>query len=379
MEKKFLILLNLNADFILFPPGVGFSYTKVEMNYTDAQAAKDNAAFVRGFMKLYPAYNNTDFYITSESYGGHYMPTMAKEMAETKGACFSDKDCPGSYCLNDATKTAPYKCHTGEAWSPNFKGFMVGNPLTYMPYRDYGMYGTMAGHNLLPKPMWDQYLKAGCREKDSSDECQKLMQAFDGLTAGMDPYALDFPVCTTKNAAGRHERHTILKAMGKISSYFPEEYTPCDTNWGTAYLNDPAVQKAIHVPADMNVTWSECSNTVGQQYSAADTLVPMMPVYKWLIDNAPELRILVYSGDDDAICATLGSQQWIWDMGYAVSDQWAPWTMDGQTSGFHVSFGKDGSAFSFATVHGAGHMVPATRPEQGLQVLQNYLSGKWAK
>ena len=40
---------------------------------------------------------------------------------------------------------------------------MVGNPLTYMPYRDYGMYGTFAGHNLLPKPEWDSYLKAGCR------------------------------------------------------------------------------------------------------------------------------------------------------------------------------------------------------------------------
>ena len=26
-------------------------------------------------------------------------------------------------------------------------------------------------------------------------------------------------------------------------------------------------------------------------------------------------KVLVYSGDDDSICATLGTQQWIWDMG----------------------------------------------------------------
>ena len=25
----------------------------------------------------------------------------------------------------------------------NFKGFAVGNPLTYMPYRNLGMYGTL--------------------------------------------------------------------------------------------------------------------------------------------------------------------------------------------------------------------------------------------
>ena len=29
------------------------------------------------------------------------------------------------------------------------------------------------------------------------------------------------------------------------------------------------------------------------------------------------------------------------------------------------------------TVHGAGHMVPATRPAQGLMVLKNYLAGVW--
>jgi carboxypeptidase C (cathepsin A) len=239
------------------------------------------------------------------------------------------------------------------------------------------MYGTFAGHNLLPKPMFDQYLAAGCRTNDSSKACQDLMTQMNTLTADMDPYALDFPVCTTKSAAGRHERHTILKAMNRLEGYFPDTYTPCDSNWAATYLNDPKVQAAIHLPASMNVTWSECSNEVGSKYSQTDVVLPMMPVYKWLVDNAPELRILVYSGDDDSICATLGSQQWIWDMGYEVSKPWAPWKMAGQTSGFHVAFGKNGTAFQFATVHGAGHMVPATRPAQSLQVLQNYLDGTW--
>jgi len=368
-----------NMIFIEQPAGVGFSTVSGPMNYTDAQAATDNAAFLRGFLQTYSFYNTSDLYLTSESYGGHYLPTLAKEIVEDSGSCVSDADCPSSYCLNDPSKTAPYYCHSGTGgWKPNFKGFMVGNPLTYMPYRDYGMYGTYAGHNLLPKPEWDAYLKAGCRENDSSDTCGALMQKFDALTAGMDPYALDFPVCTTDAMAGRHERHTLLKAIGKLGEYFPQTYTPCDTNWGTDYLNTPAVQKALGVDG-LNVTWSECSDAVGNQYSQEDTITAMMPVYKWLVSNAPQLSILVMSGDDDAVCATLGTQQWVWDMGYEVADQWAPWKMDGQVSGFRVSFGKDGSAFSLVTVHGAGHMVPATRPAQGLQVFSNYLAGKSAK
>jgi hypothetical protein len=31
------------------------------------------------------------------------------------------------------------------------------------------------------------------------------------------------------------------------------------------------------------------------------------------------LDILVYSGDDDSQCATVGTQDWIWSLGYEVS------------------------------------------------------------
>ena len=63
---------------------------------------------------------------------------------------------------------------------------------------------------------------------------------------------------------------------------------------------------------------------------------------------------------------------------------WAPWSLDDgpgpcpgpsckQVAGFAVSF--DG--LSLVTVHGAGHLVPATRPEQGLYVLTQFLAGGW--
>ena len=47
------------------------------------------------------------FFLTSESYGGHYLPTLAKSLVDAADV-------------------------------PNFKGFAVGNPLTYMEYRNFG-------------------------------------------------------------------------------------------------------------------------------------------------------------------------------------------------------------------------------------------------
>jgi len=343
-----------NMIFIEQPVGVGFSYFDgASPDYGDSQAAKDNYLFLKGFLEKFPQFANNQLYITSESYGGHYMPTLAKEIVDA-----------------------------GDL--PNFKGFMVGNPLTYMPYRNYGETGTYWNHQLLPKPLWDKYVANQCETTDSS-VCSNIMSEAEGYLADMDPYALDFPVCSQKSlATGRHERHTLLSHIRRsgslvdrrhVKGYFPADYQPCDANWATMYLNQKSVQEAIHVRNPGSIRWGECSNI---NYNMTDVVAPMMPIYKYLIDKQLGLNIMIYSGDDDSVCATLGSQQFIWDLGYENDEKWAQWKLDGQVAGYTTHFrGRGNNGFRFTTVHGAGHMVPATRPAQSLQVFKNFLSGKW--
>jgi carboxypeptidase C (cathepsin A) len=47
------------------------------------------------------------------------------------------------------------------------------------------------------------------------------------------------------------------------------------------------------------------------------------------------------------------------------------------TALFGVSGPGQWEGLSFVTVHGAGHMVPATRPAQGLLLLKNFLADVW--
>jgi len=58
------------------PAGVGFSYSDDPDDYTtgDAQAASDNYVLIQQFLERFPERKSNDFYITSESYGGHYIP-----------------------------------------------------------------------------------------------------------------------------------------------------------------------------------------------------------------------------------------------------------------------------------------------------------------
>ena len=112
----------------------------------------------------------------------------------------------------------------------------------------------------------------------------------------------------------------------------------------------------------------------------------MMPVYAKLLASAADLQILVYSGDDDSVCATRGTQQWIWDMGLPLKGEpWRAWTVDAGPDCVHRGpactqvggFVTEWEGLTFATVHGAGHMVPATRPMFALEVLKHFLDGAW--
>jgi hypothetical protein len=80
-------------------------------------------------------------------------------------------------------------------------------------------------------------------------------------------------------------------------------------------LNRADVVEAIH--ANPEISWAECSGrtpygTLVYNYTWSE--VPMEPYYQYLIDSGANLKILVFSGDDDSVCGTVGTQSWIYDV-----------------------------------------------------------------
>ena len=43
---------------------------------------------IKYFLKMYPEYAKSDFYITGESYGGIYVPTLAVKVMQDSGINF---------------------------------------------------------------------------------------------------------------------------------------------------------------------------------------------------------------------------------------------------------------------------------------------------
>jgi len=335
---------------------VGFSYSDNPADYTvgDWRTASDNYIAILQWLERFPQYATTDFFFMAESYGGHYAPTLAKTIVEGNNA-------GGNAIIN-------------------FKGFLVGNPLTDMNENAYGAFGTFHGHALISKPTWDG-IYDNCFAANNSELCDDYENDAENEIGDLDPYGLDFPVCLP---AGDTEPQRLLSNLRHARPYLGRStqpqppriaddyaYDPCRDNYTVSYVNQPSVIAAIHANPNLPYAWAECSNILN--YNVTDVEQPMEPIYQWLLANA-NLHITVYSGDDDSVCATLGTQLWMYDLGQDVVADWAPWTdLSGQVGGYTVAF--DG--LRLVTVHSAGHMVPSFQPQRAAYLLSQYLANKW--
>merc|ERR1712086_218560 len=88
----------------------------------------------------------------------------------------------------------------------------------------------------------------------------------------------------------------------------------------------------------------------------------LLPLYASLMKKC---RMLIYSGDTDACVPTWGTVDWIDSLNLTVTKAWRPWKsayLDGtskQRAGYVKEYADN---FTFATVQGAGHLVPTYKP-----------------
>jgi hypothetical protein len=295
--------------FVEQPVGVGFSYSDDNADYAtgDAEAAADLYQTALAFFAKYAQYQGNDFYLTSESYGGHYLPTTAAYILAKPGA----------------------------AAALNFKGFFLGNPWTDPASNALGRVQTLYGHGAIPKPDYDAWAAAcvGAAGQAVSAACAAASAKVlhESTWDGQNEYALSYPAChavaqegsnssgsggtaggwgPAAAAAGAVAQRRWLWAQGGLgagrasdaSTTSPDlVYDPCVDNYGLLYLNRLDVQTALHVNASsaqkgnssttLPVRWDECSYSLN--YNKSDGLVPMMPTYLNLLNDPYPLKLEV--------------------------------------------------------------------------------------
>lgn len=91
------------------PTGVGYSFGAAgDKDYNETNVGENIYWFLQGFLEQHPQYSSREFFVTGESYGGHYVPAAAHYI----------------WSMNKASKA------NGEAPIINLQGLAVGNGLT---------------------------------------------------------------------------------------------------------------------------------------------------------------------------------------------------------------------------------------------------------
>lgn len=338
-----------NMIFLESPSGVGFSYSTNTSDYTvgDARTANDTYNFLLQFFQMYPQFSKNPFWITGESYGGHYVPNLAQRILEGNAQ---------------------------NSQQINLQGFLVGNAWTDADLDNFGAVYDWFTHSLISEQTYNGMVNA-CDFynigplKASPAECEMYQNLSSQEMGNIDIYDIYSDVCLQQNSATNLVKH-IAASKSKLATFAQSRLVgmePCEDGWLTEYLNQAEVKAAIH--ADPSITWTGCSSII--DYSYTDLLTSMLPVYQYLLKSG--ITLVVYSGDVDGIVPTPGTKLWLDALDLPIVNAWRPWIgTDGQVGGYTVGY----QGLTFLTVRGAGHLVPGTQPGRALNMFDRIIFGK---
>ncbi|XP_052199195.1 serine carboxypeptidase II-2 [Diospyros lotus] len=331
-----------NILFLDSPVGVGFSYSNTSsdlLNNGDKRTASDSLEFLLKWFKRFPQYKGRDFYITGESYAGHYVPQLSQAIVR--------------YNLEKQERII------------NLKGYMVGNALTDDLHDHLGVFEFMWTTGMISDQTYKQ-LNLLCDFQPfihSSEQCDKILDIASEEVGNIDPYSIYTPTCT----ANFRLSSPLLKRLRMVGTV-GRTYDPCTEKHSVIYFNQPEVQKALHVrSANSPSKWDTCSDLVNNNWKDSPTSV--LDVYRELIHSG--LRIWVFSGDTDSVIPVASTRYSINALKLPTVRPWRAWYDDGQVGGWTQEY----AGLTLVTVRGAGHEVPLHKPKQALTLLKSFLSG----
>ncbi|KAG5066582.1 hypothetical protein AAZX31_04G142300 [Glycine max] len=332
-----------NILFLDTPVGVGFSYSNNKSDMLingDERTAEDNLVFLLNWFERFPQYKRSNFFISGESYAGHYVPQLSQVIVK----------------YNSVTKENAI----------NLKGFMVGNALTDDFHDQLGMFEFMWSSGLISDQTY-KLLNLLCdfqSVEHPSHSCEKIWEIANEELGNIDPYSLFTPPCQHANVSQLSRLVRRKHRIGRLSA----EYDPCTEKHSIVYFNRPDVQTVLHVDPDHKpATWETCSDEVFTNWK--DSPRTVLNIYHELIQMG--LRIWVFSGNTDVVIPVTSTRYSIKALDLPTVSPWRAWYDDGEVGGWTQEY----AGLTFVVVRGAGHEVPLHSPKLALTLFKAFLAG----
>lgn len=315
-----------NLLFVDQPFGTGYSRsTSSDYVTTEDQVAENMSIFLNKWVNKFPEFKGRDFYITGESYAGHYIPAI------------------GAYLLDDSHVFT----------SMTLKGLAIGNGMT-SPKWQYPEYAEYSYDNGLIDSQMYNYLK------ETFNVCKDLIEA--------KKFEVAEYICGEAS-------QWITGDPSRFNYY--DIRLPCSIP-GLCYdfSNMENFFKKQEVRQELGVQtrrWESCTDAVHAALQP-DWFLSVEEKVKQILEHKTKPTLLIYYGDQDYICNWYGGRKWTHELVWASQEGFkkAPmkdWTLNGKHLGEFKLFDN----LVFLRVFDAGHMVPLDQPEAALKMLDQLI------
>ena len=336
-----------NMLYIDQPIGTGFSYGDNQVTST-VTAAPYVWKLLQAFYTQFPQYENRDFGIFTESYGGHYGPEFADYFEEqnakiTSGTVTGQSIKLVALGVNNGwfDATIQQKAYIDFSYSNSYK------PLISASQRD----SYLNAYNSQCTPAL-----ARCKSSGSNTDCRNSVDTCYNTIEG------PLSSSTSNGGVAAYDFNVYDIRVPSNDPNPPETYVN--------YLRQSSVAKAIGAQS----TYQECPNAPYQKFaSTGDNSRSFLTQLSDVVKSG--VQTVVWAGDADWICNWFGNQAAAEAVSYAGQSAFkgkalAAYNVNGKHGGDFKQEGK----LSFLRVFGAGHEVMYYTPELSLQVFKQTMS-----
>ncbi|KAJ1679791.1 hypothetical protein EV182_001322 [Spiromyces aspiralis] len=296
---------------------------------------KDMWEFMQRFYDMYPHLRERDFYITSESYGGKYVPGIATYIDE----------------MNNKLRQEGSDSDAGRVI--NLRGMAIGNswvdPLAQVPlHGTLGLYMGLLGER--EAAVVDALafravnLTLGGELERATEARLDMFDYFKNVTGGVNWYDIR-----------RGDRAYDRRAQNQ-------------------FLNDADTKRKLHVDSEV-----EFKKDPGVYINLkADVMRSSMPLYPQLIEK---YGVVLYQGQFDYRDGVVSNTAWIDRLKWARAEEFRRarreiWRVPDKYGGGLAGYRQRGGRLGHWVISRAGHMAPGDNPAACLDMLRSMVENQ---
>jgi cathepsin A (carboxypeptidase C) len=144
-----------------------------------------------------------------------------------------------------------------------------------------------------------------------------------------------------------------------------------------SYLDRPEVRTLLGVDTAITGNFSPCNAQIRHHFSInLDRFHPAQHYVAALLDR--NVKVLIYVGKYDLISNHVGNEAWTLALEWSGDEEFSTqplreWKVDGKS----VGMTRSAKGLTFATIDGAGHLVPYDKPKEALELVNRWLRGEF--